>query len=245
MIASEWISVGSSFGAVSAALIALFTLLELAKQRKSTYKPDLCLLKQQFNITQGLMGKLGNLPISLDWVPPDTALPDVSYRASINIVNVGFGVAKKVRAQWKFNSKTVMETVNQMAQQTFQTFYLEEESVFLAIKSKGKNIYSTNNRMDCFKFEYLLPAESQPKGHEVYLPPSYMLLVSVYLFLCSQKKIPFSEIKVPSIQLELTYYDIGKECHNSIHNLECNINIMAEGSETVSASFGIEYIETA
>lgn len=99
MTTSEWISVGSSFGAVSAALVALFTLLELAKQRKTTYKPDLCLLKQQFKITQGIIGKLGDLAISLDWMPQDSTLPDISYRASINIVNVGFGVAKKVKAQ--------------------------------------------------------------------------------------------------------------------------------------------------
>lgn len=145
----------------------------------------------------------------------------------------------------KFDSKSAMETVNQMAQKTFQTFYLEEGNVFINIKSKGKNIYGTNNKMDCFEFEYLLPAESQPKGHEVYLPPSYMLLVSVYLFLCSQEKFQFSEIKVPSIQLELTYYDIGREIHTSTHNLECNINIMTGGSETSPAQFMIEYIETA
>lgn len=245
MTTGEWISVGSSVGAVSAAFIALFTLLELARQRKSAYKPDLCVLKNRFNITQGTIGKLVDLPMSLDWVPQDSTLPDLAFRASIQIVNVGFGVAKNVKAKWIFDADSMTEKINQMAQQTFQTFYLVEENSFTSIKSKEKVIYSANNKMDCFEFEYLLPIGNQAKGHEVYLPPSYILLVSAYLFLCSQAELKFSEIKVPSIHLELTYCDIGKELHSSKHRLECNISFMSKGNEETPAQFGIEYIETA
>lgn len=246
MTTGEWISLSSSIGAMSAALIALFTLLELSRQRKSTYKPDLCVLKNRFNIKLGQVGKISSLPFAIDWVPQGLSQLETVTWATIRIVNVGFGVAKEVKAKWKFDSNTIIDEVNNLAQQTFQTFFLVEKDSFLSIMSEGKGVYSANSKMDYFQFEYLLPIANQPSGHDIFLPPSYVLLVSAYLSLCVKSKRPFSEIKVPVIELELSCVDIGKEKHNSKHKLEGNITVMTQPVDDESlAHFEVEYVEVA
>src|ERR1039457_5879950 len=226
MTIGEMISLASSVGALSAALVALFTLLELSRQRKSTYKPDLCVLKKQFDIKPGLAGKMCDVPFTVDWAPQGVFQLETGRSATIRIVNIGFGAAKGVNAKWKFDSNEVIDEVNKLAQQTFQTYFLAEEDSILSIISKGKRIYNANNKMDCFQFEYLLPIANQPNGHDIILPPSYTLLVSAYLSLCAKAKRPFSEINIPKIELELSYGDIGKERHISNHKLEGNITVM-------------------
>lgn len=168
MTTAEWISLGSSFGALSAALVALFTLLELSRQRKSAYKPDLCVLKKQFSIKLGRMGIIADLPMAIDWETKDLALDNMVSMASIRIVNVGFGAAKHIKAKWRFDTDSILEEVNQIAQQTFQSFYLEKSESLLSVKSRNKNILMVNGKMDSFEFEYLLPVGNQNNGHEVY-----------------------------------------------------------------------------
>lgn len=246
MTASDWISLGSSIGALSAALVALFTLLELSRQRKSAYKPDLCVLKMYFDVKPGFIGQISNVPFTVDWVPQELTQPKTTYFTSIRIVNVGFGAAKNIKAKWEFDFNSIIEEVNQMAQKTFQDFYLCQNEHQLSIASKGTNHYSVNNKMDLFQIEYLLPSASQPNGHDIYLPPAYVLLVSAYLFLCVKEKRQFSEIRVPIIKLALSYADIGKERHNSKHKLECRIIFMTSPSEdNTHPQFGIEYAESS
>ena len=99
--------------------------------------------------------------------------------------------------------------------------------------------------MDSFQFEYLLPIANQPSGHDIYLPPSYVLLVSAYLFLCIKNKRSRSEIKVPSIEIDLSYSDIGKKRFNSSHKLECNISMTAQLDDEKSfPNFWVEYVES-
>ncbi len=252
MTTGEWISLASSCGALGAALVSLFTLFELFRQRKSTYKPDLCVCKKGFYIRRL---PFADLPVALDWVPRDlehcdmTAEPSVhtAYEAGVPIVNVGFGAAKSVKAKWNFDASTTLAEVNRLAQETLQSYYLaEEENNYLSIKSGGKSVYSANKEMNTWEFEYLLPVNTEASGREIQLPPSYVLLVSTYLSLCVKAKCSISVMEVPSIELDLSYSDIGKGWHNSTHKLRCNIYMAMLASDTdvtKPPEFWVEYYE--
>ncbi len=248
MTAGEWISLGSSIGALCAAVVALFTLLELSKQRKSAYKPDLCVLKNQYDIKPGTLGKVGGIPFALDWVPQGLPQSNKHFWATIRIVNVGFGAAKNINTKWKFDSNLLLNEVNQMAQRTFQTFFLTEDDFFICVKSNGKNNYRVNNKFDSFQFEYLLPIGNQPTGHDIFLPPAYTLLVAAYLFLCLIEEKSITEMRIPTIELDLSYEDIGNERHDTHHKLQGNISSITHPSNKEDKSppeFGLEFIEIA
>jgi hypothetical protein len=58
----------------------------------------------------------------------------------------------------------------------------------------------------------------------------------------------FTDIKVPDIELELSYSDIGQEQHRSGHRLHCNILMATYPSEKAkdfSPEFEFEYAEVA
>lgn len=96
-------------------------------------------------------------------------------------------------------------------------------------------------------FEYLLPLSSDSLGHELYLPPSYKLIVSVYLSLCAREKRDFENINIPNIALNLSYSDIGNSRHKSRHKLKGEIIRMVmppdEKKESFSPEFTIRYVE--
>jgi hypothetical protein len=246
MTINEWISMGSSVGAMSAALVALFTLFELARQRRSAYKPDLCVIKKHFNIAKGFIGNTSSLPFAIDWMAQGTEQQGSFAQATIRIVNVGFGVAKDVKVKWTFDIKSFIDEVNQLAQKKFQTYFLVEQNQFLSVMSKGNNIYSANTKMDSLQFEYLLPVGNQPSGQDILLPPAYVLLVSSYLCLSVKTERTYLEIKVPNIVLELSYIDIGGKRYTSEHKLNINIIMIGQHADEESfPQFSIEFAEIA
>ena len=99
----NFIPILSSLGALAASIIALFTLLELFRQRKASYKPDLCVLKKHFKIINWK-----NI-LSKKWYKPDSQEND---NASIRIVNIGFGAARNLVANWSFNVDEFIYKVN-------------------------------------------------------------------------------------------------------------------------------------
>ena len=215
----EWISLASSLGTLSAALVALFTLLELFRQRKASYKPDLCILQRYFDLKGG---ECGQKNIALDWsVCHEFTKGDLSA-PSIHLVNIGFGAAKKVEAKWVFDYENLMKDVNHLAQKHHQGFYIEKENSFLKLKSENNGFYHVNAEMNIREYEYLLPL-SHDSGREIVLPPSYTMLLSMYLSLWAKEHFSFQEIEVPTIKLELNYQDIGKGKHASTHTVACEL----------------------
>lgn len=221
---SSWISLASSIGAMSAALIALFTLRELSRQRKSSYKPDLCIIQNSFHL-RGLELLDQEMCLALDWVTQDSAevQEESLSRPSIRLVNIGLGAAKKVKAAWHFNYEKVLLEINQMAQRNCLPFFIERDELFLALKSKEAVLYVVGMQLFSSDFEYLLPSSIDSVGRELYFPPSYRLLVSVYLSLCVIETRSFENIKVPELELKLRYTDIGQSKHKSRHKLACEI----------------------
>ena len=220
MSISEWISLASSIGAMSAAVVALFTLVELFRQRKSSYKPDLCILQNSFVIRGS---EIQGVNLALDWWAQRGDGVNALARPCIYLVNVGFGAAKKVYAKWIFDQEKLIKDVNQLAQKSYQSFFIEKERLFLSLKTKSQSVYGVNAEMDTWEYEYLLPLSQDESGREVPLPPSYKFLISAYLSLSVMEERFFEDLKVPEIKLELAYTDIGRGKHSSTHKLACEL----------------------
>jgi hypothetical protein len=243
MTTNEWITLASSIGAMGAAVVALLTLLELFRQRKASYKPDLCIIQNYFDV--GGPGPAG-INIPLDWSTKGDD-GNKSSEASVKLVNIGFGAAKNVEASWIYDSEKLVSEINTLAQKSHQGFYLENEHSFLSIKSNKSSIYSANAEMNTFNFEYLLPAGHDKGGRDLHLPPSYTLLVSAYIGLCIKSDTEFRDIKLPALSLRLSYKDIGKGVHTSTHRLSCEIlSLMKPAEESdKSPEFSVKIVESS
>lgn len=239
---TEWISLLASIGALSAAVIALFTLFELFKQRKSSYKPDLTILQRRFTLKPSEFGKV-KLP--LDWINPDHNSQGQSPLARVPIVNIGFGAAKNVIAKWSFDRDKLIEQVNKLAQKKHQPFYIEKQGTMLSVKNKGQACYLVNNEMDSEEFEYLLPLNQDTSSREIMLPPSYTMLVSVFLSLSSMDEFELNELNIPEINLQLSYSDIGKGKHKSKHRILCSLSFISKTEGAQEAEFGLKLLESS
>lgn len=220
MTLSDWLTLASSTAAMSAAIISFFTLFELFKQRKASYKPDLCVLKRYFSVK-----KSGT---SSDWYVDESSQ---STDASIQLVNVGVGAAKNINAKWSFDLNSFIDSINQLSQKSHQNFYIEHKGDFLSIETNDNSKSMINAKMSSFQFEYLLASAQDPKGSTLFLPPSYSCLLPIYLDLYMKLELNFNEIQIPTLKLDLSYNDIGKNEHASKHQVECNFSMFSRGKD--------------
>ncbi|EPU9477493.1 hypothetical protein [Vibrio vulnificus] len=218
MTLSEWLTLASSLGALGAATISLFTLFELFRQRKASYKPDICVLKRRFAVRGEGIGKFGT---PTNWFHEDSELGGM---ASIQLVNVGVGAAKHISAKWIFEQSTLVKEINKLAQEAHEEFYIHEDGTFLSVKDSSQTSYMINAQMNEFNFEYLLPASQDKRGIVLTLPPSYSFLLSLFVGLSfrAHEKIPAK--KLSSIELKLEYSDIGKNKHSSKHMIKLELS---------------------
>lgn len=215
MSLSDWLTLASSTAAMFAAIISFFTLFELFKQRKASYKPDLCVLKRYFSVTVN--------GTNSDWCNDELTN---SGGASIQLVNIGVGAAKGITAEWCFDLNELIENINKLSQKLHKGFYVENKGHFLSIETNDNSNSMINAKMSTYKFEYLLATSQDPHGSTLFLPPSYSFLLPIYVQLYMQAKLDFNEIKIPTIELKLSYSDIGKNNHFSIHKVKCELKML-------------------
>lgn len=225
MTIAEVISLAANVGTMFAAILAFFTLFELFKQRKSSYKPDLCILQKQFDIT-GNRYDCGDL--LLDWVDNNKEENSSFHRPSFGLVNVGLGVAKKVQGRWSFDTKKFIFEINELSKELSEPFFVKKEKSSYSISSKEKDIYRVHNISESFEFEYILPIKNHNESQEIGLSLSYTLLVSAYLSLCIVKERSLDQIKIPPVDLFLKFKDIGGATFSSKHKFECQIILFSQ-----------------
>lgn len=104
MTIDQKIALGSCIGTLISSVIILLTLLEMNKQRKNAYRPDLVFSPTEFIIYGHDDGKSFT---PWPFMEPDICCPKVF----INLFNIGMGVAKNVSITWKFDSVFFLEEI--------------------------------------------------------------------------------------------------------------------------------------
>lgn len=240
---NEWMTLISSIGALLTAIVALLTLFELFKQRKSSYKPDLCILKNHFDIKGP---GLGEANLALNWSEYSANEDTKILGIYLTLVNIGFGAAKNIEAKWNFDSDFLIKEINKLAQQYYMALYIEKEDNYISIKSKQSSIHTVSSELNSYSFEYLLPHTNDQIAKNLSLPYSYTLLIGAYLSLRSKEKgLSIQLIDLPKLELSLRYFDIGKGEHISKHKLACRIHSMStySGDTDKCPKFGVHIDE--
>lgn len=194
------ISILTNFATIVSALLVLFTLWEMQKQRNNAYMPDIIFDTVTVNL------QWGNTK-NLDKPLADT---DVEYNPSSILIptrNIGVGVAKQIT--YSIDSSTLIELLNLLNElDTNNKYtYTQKENQFIICKDGTEIIFPTEYET---KKAYLLP-----NAEEVYdfiLPMQYAKTLQEIYYLRNS-----ALIDIPDIKINVVFKDVqGVEYNNLI-----------------------------
>lgn len=220
------ISAVGSVGAFIAGVVALFTLKELKKQRESSYKPALMLLRKSHKV---VMKSLGPVKLGYHW--GEASSPNVIPQETIPLINLGYGAAKNITLDWKFEHEKLLEDANKLAHTTHQEYFLKVDKQTLSAVSKGMillNIIANNEQQ---QVDFLLPNTTNKGVLSVEIPSLYTVLTSCYLSLCVHAKLKPEDIKLPMLSLVIEFQDVASKKYNKEFRFECDIKHFYKGSQ--------------
>ncbi|WP_061017335.1 hypothetical protein [Vibrio splendidus] len=228
---SDWISLGSSVGALVAALVALLSLFELVRQRKSSYKPDIAVLSSKFIIEHSENSER----FSCFWSTP---IPNDEGFRTLRIVNVGLGVAKDLEIEWIFDVKNLYQKAAISCPKDTpieEKLILEGEEVFIKVGDISTLLPLTTEPEN--ELPYLVPSTISTDGHLINIPSSYEALVTMWIYnkVISGSDWDFSDIE--PLQLKLSFFDLGRKRHTQKVTLKPKFNSSIKNSVSDEFSY--------
>lgn len=213
----EIISAVSGFAALLTAIIVFFTLIEMKRQRQSSYKPDLTFKPVHFSFsatfTDALQHKISSKKINGD-------SNKAHYEPSTEIYNVGLGSAKNLCVTWRFDYQKAIKLIKNAEGKFGLTISLE--NMLLQIKDKVVTwieiTYDLRQDID-----YLLPASIANETARLLIPSSYVHLLSFYFIFHVYKNpdenILFNFADFPELKMNTKFNDIGGKTYSKKYKI--------------------------
>jgi len=205
METDEVITLLTAVGGFITALAALFTIGEMRRQRRSTYRPDLLLRSAHFDVYDRHPAGMDRFTLTTDRTIPFDETAWIKS-ASCQLFNAGFGPARHVKLTWKLNAPRFVDLVNSVC---------PPESLQLALQSSG-NIEiarpSGGEGLRAIAREHavevlVIPAQ---QAEEVPIPLAFVDLIARYLGAVSTAA-SLSDDKwrnVPPFRLAVAFQDL-------------------------------------
>lgn len=213
-----WILIASNIAAFITALAALFTVLEMRRQRKSSYLPDFAFEPKNFSLYKSESNS--NIPLSYFDKSKKTAINNSLERVNLRCFNVGFGTAKEVSLSWEFDvlefANLITKTDSEIDIKVWkEKFGVEIESEKLKIKKMHMDGQLSQ------KIHHVMPVSISDQPLSVLIPPMYMDLYSIYIYSnikrmqseTEESKISSYE-EPPVLKLSMSFNDIEGKTHN-------------------------------
>lgn len=201
----QWISLGTLILTFATTLIILFTLFEMSRQRKNSYKPHIVIPKQF------IYAKTKKDPFSDIWSL--NSLKDISSKKlekikdyTISLYNLGLGPAKNIEMTWKFD-EDIIKKIKKISKKNDMLLVINKN--FISVESEKRNIYHAVNRNLEDHRDYLLPSNISKEGLECQIPLSYKALMSLYIHLSWRDDDALSNLNMFPLYLAIYYEDIS------------------------------------
>lgn len=255
----EIINMIASIGTFISALIAIFTLNEIKKQRLSAYKPFLVLKSFIVYINKSplclnqeelLLFKTDNFnEYQLDDKPQKTFEITPLYK----IENLGFGIAKNIKLTWTFDMKIALKCLeSEFNQDLFFGEYKPLKYYFLHKKSDQDYQYSfINENITKQTIDYIPPINV--KEHTHFHAISKDLIVTHFLYYILKNKLTeelnknpytFNFDDFPKVELKIKYYDLNNKKYQHRYKFKMSfISTQSEEFTDVTKEFGYLHFE--
>lgn len=213
-------TVVSSIGTFISSIVVLFTLIEINKQRKAVYRPDLVFSNSRYFLYWDMVKS--DLFPGL-WYPQERPPGVTKYDEkliAVNGFNIGLGAAKSIEIEWEFNIDYFIKQISEKDKAgNFKIEWELQNQAVLAVETFGKK-FSINTKVDNHQqIDFVLPSHIDKNSLQIRLPFSYLILTSIiyYLELKSEDcDIPF----LPPLRMTVNYTDIGNNRHRKRYELK-------------------------
>jgi hypothetical protein len=238
----EFIAILSGIGTFLSALIAIFTLNEVKKQRLTLYKPEILIKSFAVSISKNPLHKeIDELILYkvADFNDYSINFNSIDFEVSpkYKVENLGFGIAKNVKCEWKFKTEKAISLIEKIMPDSYElkrhnnlnTFYLSN-------LNDEEFYYSTNANISRDNIDYISPINVQKHFHYHVIPE--IIIFTHYLYFIFKSNLiektaenfnifEFNN-QLPKPTLVIEYKDLnGKKYKN-----EFNFNVTVVATQT-------------
>jgi hypothetical protein len=236
MTIDQIIALSASIAACLTAVATFLTVRQIAKQRASSYHPELAISRIYFH---GLSDQLGMGPLPQYWAATSESgqVDDTLKQVAIPLYNVGLGTAKAVVVNWSFPIDELVKDVNELAKKTLipEPFTYKDAVLYMKSDTFGTSTSPWKSQQRN-SLDYVLPASVQNKPVLLDLPFAYKTLCSALIFFQSKYKETWSFEEIPALKASFEYLDIGEHKHKAVFEIKINLiwTGFKDGREVVS-----------
>jgi hypothetical protein len=236
---SELISAISSVAAFVTAIIVFFTLLEMIRQRQSSYKPDLVCKSTQFYVSADVTGTLQYTISTED--NGDKGDRNRRYPQG-RIFNIGLGSAKSLNLTWRFDHERAIEDVKRLNLELGLSLFVKDNILTIKGKSGGNYINLANAYLQ--NIDYILPVSITNKPVSIDIPFSYVHLLSIYsifqIYNDSGNPLNFLS-SFPHIWLTIKFKDVGGRIYKKKYGVNARYQYIGRGGGDDRISKNIKF----
>lgn len=234
----EIINIIASVGTFISAIIAIYTLLEIKKQRLSTYKPQLLLKSFIVYINKSplclesdelLLFKTENFN---EYKNDTKTKKEFEISSLYKIENLGFGIAKNIKVSWIFDMQKALKILEK---EFSQDFYFDEDkplNYYFLHKKSDANFQTSfiNERIKIQTTDYIAPINVKEHTHYHTIPKD--IIVIHFLYFIFKNKLLETVNKntygsyfenFPKVELKVQYYDLNKKKYINNYKFKTSI----------------------
>lgn len=234
----EIVNIIASIGTFISAIIAVKTLLEVKKQRLSTYKPELFLKSFVVYIQKSplflnpnelILFKIENFN---EYNNDEALKKEFNISPLYKIENLGFGIAKNVKVTWTFD---IAKALRILKKEFNQDFYLYEykplEYTFLKKKNNENFQIAFINKNNIIQTtDYIPPINVKEHTHYHSIPKDITVLHFLYFIFKNKLTERINEnycnsdfTSFPKIKMTVEYYDINNRKYTKKYKFKTSI----------------------
>ena len=240
------INIISGVGTFLSALIALFTLREVKKQRLSLYKPEILIKSFLISISKNPLFLDNNELLKYKTsIFNDHSInyDDIDFEVypKYKVDNFGFGIAKSVNCTWEFDTKTAINQINKIIHPRYSLNLHDSIDVYFLRDSKNEDFhYSSNAMINKNQTDHISPINIQENYHYFSIPN--IIIFTHYLFLIFDQNLTtksvknfnhyeFEEISFPKPTLNIEYADLNNKKYRTKINFKVTAVVTQVGEK--------------
>ena len=221
MTVDQLIALSASLAAFASATATFLTIRQMARQRETSYRPELVFSSTRFH---GAAEFDGGMP--KNWNQSDNPPPNAQQRNSLRIPihNIGLGAAKDITLQWSFDIENITSQVNLLADKAgiSATFSLKADILSFKSNELGNGSSMWRNQRNQ-TFDFLLPASIPLDQISIKLPNAYIQLCSALLHFTTHIQESQNFPDFPVLTALVSFQDLGGSLHQSKHHFSVTL----------------------
>lgn len=229
----NWIIIIAGVGTFLSALVAMFTLVEIKKQRLSTYKPELILDSFCSKLyAKDFLSKNDDLRYITSKYRENNQKKIIENNRQIYIYyllqNIGFGTAKYIIGEWYFDYKKAMKILKKHIPHNFE-IQSNTDSYFIKNLETDALLVFFKSSLSKDSIDYILPEQTEENGKGQAIPSiisdifTYYIVFKYNINTGLNNDPIYEEFKdLPKPKFQVQYKDFNGKKHSKKFELTIN-----------------------